>query len=146
MAEPGDTVVDDRARRVRRAFGIANVVAAAVALFGVFVALPTRWMPVDAGSLVVGALLAASGAGLIANKPWASKVARAASFAVLAVGLAFVALLAMTASYLSGIYGPVGRGGAVILVLVAALALPYLVILPAAQLVWLGPREKREAK
>jgi hypothetical protein len=33
----------------------------------------------------------------------------------------------------------------VILVLVAALALPYLVALPASQLLWLGPTS-REAK
>jgi hypothetical protein len=53
--------------------------------------------------------------------------------------------LALTASYLSGVYGPVGRGGAVILTLSAALALPYLVLLPVAQLVWLGPRAPRAA-
>jgi hypothetical protein len=50
-----------------------------------------------------------------------------------------VATLAITASFLSGIYGPVGRGGALILALAAALALPYLIVLPSAQLVWLGP-------
>jgi hypothetical protein len=56
-----------------------------------------------------------------------------------------VATLALTASYLSGIYGPVGKGGALILVLVAALALPYLVVLPASQLVWLRG-ERRDGK
>jgi hypothetical protein len=132
--------------RIARAFGVANLIAAAVALFGVFVALPARWWPVDAGALVVGALLAASGVGLVAKKAWADRAARWAAAAVLAMGLAFVAILAVTASYLSGIYGPVGRGGAVILVLVAALALPYLVVLPLAQLVWLGPRVKKSAK
>jgi hypothetical protein len=48
-----------------------------------------------------------------------------------------VTVLAVTASWLSGVYGPVGAGGAVVLVLVAALALPYLVVLPVVQLVWL---------
>jgi hypothetical protein len=39
----------------------------------------------------------------------------------------------------------VGRGGALLLVLVAALVVPYLLLLPAAQLLWIGPRDK-EAK
>ena len=55
----------------------------------------------------------------------------------LALGLALVTVLAVTASWLSGVYGPVGAGGAVVLVLVAALALPYLVVLPVVRLVWL---------
>jgi len=44
----------------------------------------------------------------------------------------------MSASYLAGIYGPIGRGGAIIFVLVLALAIPYLVAIPALELVWLG--------
>ena len=50
------------------------------------------------------------------------------------LGLLLVGALAISASFLMGIYGPVGRGGAVILVLVAALAVPYLVVAPALQL------------
>jgi hypothetical protein len=37
----------------------------------------------------------------------------------------------------------VGRGGAIILVLVAALAIPYLVVLPLVQLVWFVRRPER---
>ena len=75
--------------------------------------------------------------------PWAERVARLASFVTLALGLALVTALVVAASYLSGIYGAVGRGGAVILVLVSALALPYLVALPVSQLLWLGPSPLR---
>jgi hypothetical protein len=63
--------------------------------------------------------------------------------AALALGLLVVSLLAMTAGWLSGVYGPVGKGGAVVLVLVAALALPYVIVLPSAELVWL--RARRDA-
>jgi hypothetical protein len=126
--------------RAMKAFGIGNVVAALVVVIGVFQGLPARYWPVDVAAVALSALLASSGAGLLLRAKWASRVARAAAYVVLAVGLAFVATLALTASYLSGIYGPVGKGGAIILVLVAALALPYLVVLPASQLVWLGPR------
>jgi hypothetical protein len=60
--------------------------------------------------------------------------------ASLVLGLLLVTTLALTASYLSGIYGAVGRGGAMILGLIAALALPYLVAIPLAQLGWLARR------
>ena len=56
--------------------------------------------------------------------------------------VAFVAILAWTASYLFGVYGPIGKGGAVIYLFVLALALPYLVAVPALRLVWVGPRER----
>jgi hypothetical protein len=124
------------------AFGIGDLVAALVVVFGVFVALPARYFPVDAGAIVVAASLAAAGIGLLTRRTWGEMGARIASIFVLAIGLVLIATLALTASYLSGIYGPVGKGGAIILVLVAALALPYLVIFPCAQLIWLGPRKK----
>jgi len=63
-----------------------------------------------------------------------------ASTVSLVLGLLLITTLALTASYLSGIYGPVGRGGALILSLLAATALPYLVALPVAQLAWLRRR------
>jgi hypothetical protein len=134
----------EASERAQIGFGIANGIATLLLAAGVFAGLPARFWPVDVGAAALTALLAASGAGLLLRASWAARVARAAALVALAVGLVLVATLALTASYLSGIYGPVGRGGAFILVLVAALALPYLVILPAAQLVWLGPRGKGE--
>lgn len=127
-------------RRPSMAFGAVNLMVAALIMVGVFRALPSRWWPVDTVAVILVALLAAAGIGLIRRTPWAARVARVASFVVLGVGLVLVAVLALTASYLSAIYGPVGRGGALILSLVAALVLPYLVAVPAWQLVWLGAK------
>ena len=115
--------------------GAIDLATALLLLGGVWGVLPARWWPVDVGASVLGALLLASGAGLLAGAPWARRVGLVAGAAALVLGLALVTTLALTASYLAGLYGPVGRGGAVILALVAALALPYLVIFPAAQLV-----------
>jgi hypothetical protein len=125
-------------RRSAVVFGVIDLITAALVVLGVFVGLPDRWWPVDAGSAGIAVLMVAAGGGLIAGAPWASSAARAASGVALAVGLSTVALLALAASYLRGIYGPVGSGGAVIMVLVAGLVLPYMVALPAVQLVWLG--------
>jgi hypothetical protein len=124
---------------IPRIFGSIDLVAALVVLLGVFVGLPARWWVVDVPAIGVATLLAGAGVGLVGGFAWGERAARLASMVTLALGLVLVATLAMTASYLSGVYGAVGRGGAVILTLVAALALPYLVALPASQLLWLGP-------
>jgi hypothetical protein len=126
-------------RRAALVFGIANLVTSGVVVLGVFVGLPARWAPVDAAAAALAALELAGGVGLIMAAPWAARLARAACAVALALGLGLVSTLALTASWLSGVYGPVGFGGAVVLSMVAVLALPYLVVLPAVQLVWLGP-------
>jgi hypothetical protein len=124
-------------RRAALVFGIADLVTAAVLVIGVFVGLPSRWAPVDATAILLTGAQVAAGVGLLASKSWAPRVARVASALALALGLALITVVAVTASWLSGVYGPVGAGGAVVLVLVAALALPYLVVMPVVQLVWL---------
>jgi hypothetical protein len=134
-----------RSPLLTRIFGAFDLLAAAIVAFGVFAGLPVRWWVVDVPAVLAIALLGAAGVGLLAKKPWSERVARIASMVVLGIGLVLVATLAITASYLGGIYGPVGKGGGVILTLVAALALPYLVAFPAAQLLWLGPRRAPEA-
>ena len=125
----------------RTFFGVIDLRAALLVAFGVFIALPARWWPVDAGAVAVSLLLAAAGIAILTRQPWAARVVRIASLVVLALGLLLIAALSLSVSYLSGVYGSVGRGGAIILVLVAALALPYLVILPVAQLLWIGARD-----
>jgi hypothetical protein len=134
---------DDSRTGVGRAwavgFGSVDILSAVVVYVAVFEGLPARYFPIDAAAAVVIFLLAVAGVGLVANKPWGPMVARVASAVTLALGLALVTTLAVTVSYLSGIYGPVGRGGALIMGLAAALGIPYVVVLPAAQLVWLGP-------
>jgi hypothetical protein len=124
---------------VRRVFAGLDLVAALLLVIGVFVGLPARWWPIDTGAAIVAALLSASGIGLLRRAPWSTKVARIAAFVALGAGLLLTTMLLVTASYLGGIYGAVGKGGAVIMLLVVAMVLPYLVLFPAAQLLWLGP-------
>jgi hypothetical protein len=124
---------------VRRVFAGFDLASAALLGVGVFVGLPARWWPIDTSAGVVVLLLVASGVGLLAQKPWSTRVARLAALVALAFGLVLTTMLLVTASYLGGIYGAVGKGGAVIMLLVVAMVLPYLVFFPAAQLLWLGP-------
>lgn len=149
--------------RAALVFGIADFVTAALIVFGVFVALPARWWPVDSvAAALAGLKLASSSTLLVAtagaarqgartwgHSPvdrWARHLASAAAAAALAVGLCLVTALAVTASWLSGVYGSVGRGGAVVLALVAALTLPYLVVLPAVELLWFVPKSHGDAR
>jgi hypothetical protein len=111
-------------------FGVADLLTGAVVGLGVFVAA------------LLTALELAAGVALVARAPWAERLARVACALALSLGLFTVSVLAVTASWLSGVYGPVGRGGSIVLVLVALLALPYVVVLPAVQLVWLRPRRR----
>jgi hypothetical protein len=132
-------------RRAALVFGIANMLTAVLVTLGVFGGLPSRWWPVDAAAAVLSLLELVSGAALLLHAPVAVRLARVACAVALALGLFTVSLAAMTATWLSGVYGPVGKGGAIVLLLVAALALPYLVVLPVVQLVWLRPRAPRGA-
>jgi hypothetical protein len=133
-------------RRAAFVFGTSDLVTAALIGTGVFVALPARWAPVDAVAGVLTALQLVSCAALWVGTPWAARFASLTATAALVVGLALVTTLAWTASWLSGVYGSVGRGGSIILVLVAALALPYLVVLPLVKLFWLAPVGRRRVE
>ena len=79
----------------------------------------------------------AVGLALMHNVSWAARAARAVLWAELVLGTLTATLLASAAAQLAGSYGPVGAGGALLLVTIAVLVLPYLVIFPALQLQWL---------
>jgi len=131
--------------RASLVFGVADLLTAALVTVGVFMGLPARWAPVDVTASVLIVMKLASGVLLVARAHWAPRMATLGAALALALGLALVTSLALTASWLSGVYGPVGRGGALLLTLVAALALPYLVVLPVVQLVWLRSSAFRAA-
>lgn len=122
--------------------GASNLLVAALLLGGIWAALPMRWWPVDVVGTGLGLALGVSGVGLVRGTSWASKLAKGTALASLAIGLVLTTTLAMTIGQLSGLYGPVGVGGALILAVVFALVLPYLVVLPAAQVYLLTPRDE----
>ncbi|HLK37799.1 MAG TPA: hypothetical protein VKU41_13655 [Polyangiaceae bacterium] len=126
-------------RRAAIVFGTAHLLTGLLVAGGVFFGLPARWAPVDVSAVAVIALEATAGAGLLRATDWAERIARVTCVVALALGLGLVTVLSVTAAWLSGIYGPVGFGGAMVLSLVAALALPYLVVVPVVELVWLRP-------
>ena len=126
--------------RGRIGFGVANLTLAIAIALGVFRLLPARWWPVDGGAVLLVALYATSGVALLADRSFARRLTRVAAGVGLAVGLALFATLVITAFWLKGVYSQTGATGAIVFGLVALLVLPYLVVLPAVELVWVGKR------
>lgn len=135
--------IEERDRRARIGFGVTNVIVAVAIAGCVYRLLPTRWWVVDGGAAIISALLLASGITLLRTMPIAERLTRIAAAIVLALGLALVTAMFATAGWLSGVYGQVGAGGAIVFALVTVLVLPYVVVLPVAELAWLGPPPKK---
>jgi hypothetical protein len=123
--------------RVGVTFGVLNAVVGLLLLTAVFVVVRTRFLLLDLPVVVVAALDLASAVGLLLRARWALRVLRVAAFAAFGFGLALVAALVLTLAFLRGIHGDMGLVGTAISALIIALAVPYVVALPALQLLWL---------
>lgn len=135
--------MDEKKSAPHPVLGGLNLIVGLLTLGGIWVALPTRWWPVDVFGTLLGALLALAGVGLFARRAWGRMLGVAASGLTLLAGMVVTATLALTAGELSGLYGPVGMGGALILALVFITFIPYFVVFPAAALYFLvGPDER----
>jgi len=114
-----------------------QLLVSVLVLGGVWLGLPARWLWVDVPATLLGGGASVAGVALLCRWPWAPAFVRVQLWAELVLGTLCVSLLAMAAAQLAGSYGPVGGGGALLLVTIAALVLPYLVVFPALQLRWL---------
>ncbi|MET0389220.1 MAG: hypothetical protein ABW321_24825 [Polyangiales bacterium] len=104
---------------------------------GVFIGLPARWAWVDVPAVLIALAASVSAFGLLRRAAWGLRVATWVLWAELVLGSLTVTLLAVAAAQLAGSYGPVGGGGAVLLVTIALLVTPYFLVFPALQLAWL---------
>lgn len=114
-----------------------QLAVASLLMIGIWAGLPARYLLVDAIGTGVALLQAFAGVALLSSVAWALSLARVASWAALVIGATAATLLSLSAAQLAGMYGPVGSGGALLLGTIALLVLPYLVGLPAVQLVLL---------
>lgn len=127
-------------RGIRIGLGTLDVALGLGLAFCIWQFLPARWWVLDWSGSSLAVLLVASGVGLCSGKLWAHRLAQLTAWLLLLAGLVFCTLLVWTASYLSGVYGNVGRGGAALFSVAAVVAVPYLVIFPAAHLWMLQKR------
>ena len=120
-----------------RVAAVAQVLLGALLLFAVWKLLPARWAPVDVLGTGLAAACLFGGGSLLAGARVGLRAARVVSMLTLGLGLVTTSALCMTVGHLVGSYGPVGQGGAVLMVVIALLVVPYLVLLPLLQLAWL---------
>lgn len=113
----------------------SQLLLAVLLVVGVWVGLPARWLWIDLPLSVLALACVAIGAGLLMGKAWAPRAVRVLLWCELVVGTLIVSLLGLSIGQLAGSYGPVGAGGAVLMGTIAALIVPYLVVLPALLLV-----------
>lgn len=125
---------------VHRVFSALHVLTAVLVALGVFVGLPQRWLPVDLFALLV--VMSSLFAAWSVRRADFDRWTRVVCAAQLVVGGAVLIALASGAAFLAGIYGPLGRGGMLIFILVMALVAPYLCAVPTAELVWLRRRSR----
>lgn len=114
-----------------------QLLVALLVLGGVWLGLPARWLWVDLPATLLALACLVAAFALYRGTSWARSFTRSLLWVELVVGTLTVSLLALSAAQLAGSYGPVGAGGALLLVTIAALVVPYLVVFPALQLKWL---------
>jgi hypothetical protein len=124
-----------------RVLAASQLGMAGLLLTGIWAALPARWWPVDVIGSSLAAIYALAAVGVLLGQGWGRLLSHIAAWVALLVGAATVTALALVVSHLSGLYGPVGAGGALLMGTIAALVLPYLVGLPVLQLGWLSSRD-----
>jgi hypothetical protein len=125
------------------AFAVGNALLAIVMLAGVFGGLGMRWWVVDVPSVCVAALLLLSSFGLARTTRWAAAALRACAILELVVGLLALAALGVSAAYLGSVHGELGRSGQMTFILGITLLLPYLIVYPSVQLLWLHRRKQQ---
>ena len=127
-------------RRVAIAVACVQLSLSLLIAGGVWLGLPARWVWVDVPATTLACCAFVAGVALLKRTRWALPFSRAVLWAQLVIGTLTASLLATAAAQLAGSYGPVGAGGALLLITIALLVLPYLVVFPALQLQWLRER------
>jgi hypothetical protein len=117
-----------------RTYGILDVGLAGLYAWMGLALVPSRSTAFNVALAAVVALLLASGLSLLAGARWARRLGIVAAAALLAFAAVVISGLTMSAAYVRGIYGPLGRGVAVLAVCAAALAVELFALAPLFQL------------
>ena len=125
--------------RVRIAFGVANALVALIFFVGVVLIQPRYWV-VDLPATLLALVELTSAVALLAKMPWALRALSVAAWATFALGLLLVGMIVLTMVFLRTIHGEDSMVATLVSGLVIALIVPYTLILPTVQLLWLKRR------
>lgn len=118
-------------------FCVGNSMIAVAILLLVFFALPVRWWPVDLPAIALATLLGLSAFALATRTPWQRILLKISALICLLVGMLVVAAASLSVAFLSGTHGDLGKNGMLIMAVAIGLIVPYLIIYPCAQLLWI---------
>jgi hypothetical protein len=123
--------------RVRIVFAVLNVLVAAILLVGVFGLIRPRFWAIDLPAALLAAVELVSAVALFLRMPWALRALGVAAWVTFAGGLLLVGLIVLTMVFLRSVHGEDGLVAAAVSGLILALIVPYTLVLPAVQLLWL---------
>jgi cellulose synthase/poly-beta-1,6-N-acetylglucosamine synthase-like glycosyltransferase len=130
---------------MRLTFAVLNLVSALVLLLGVFGVVEPRFWALDVPAAIIALALLVSAVGLVGRLPWALRALEVAAWVSFVLGLTIVSLIVITIVFLRGIHGDYGYGALLVSGLIVALLVPYTVVLPALELLWLK-RQRAESR
>ncbi|HYQ03533.1 MAG TPA: hypothetical protein VER96_32895 [Polyangiaceae bacterium] len=122
---------------MRLTFGVLNALSALVLLVGVFGVVQPRFWALDVPLATIALLELVSAVGLLAKLKWALRALTVSAWVSFVLGLLVVSLILLTMVFLRGIHGDFGVAGLAISGLIIALLVPYTVLLPGLELLWL---------
>ena len=96
-----------------------------------------RWWLVDGAAVLAATALFTAAVALAVNARWHAVVARIGVATVLVLGLLTMGVVVLGAATMRGVTGSVGARGVLLFAATVALLLPYVVVFPAVQLIWL---------
>jgi len=126
---------------VRLLFAVSNALVALILLVGVFGLIQPRFWALDVPAGVLASIELVSALALFARLPWALRALALAAWITFVGGLLLVGLVVLTMVFLRSIHGEDGFVATAVSGLVLLLLVPYTLLLPILQLLWL----KRQA-
>lgn len=143
-ADAGRSTGGTRGTRERRPYIYAGFDFGFAALYAVLLSqVPTRHGLHGAILWSTVAAVVLAGAGMVVKNRWGWRLAVAGCGALLLVTVALLLLVLLSASFLSGVYGSMGQGAAMMALLAGALIVEVCGLLPAFQLKFLMTRAGR---
>jgi hypothetical protein len=126
--------------RVRVTFAVLNTLVSLILLVGVFGLIQPRFWVVDVPAALLAIVELVSAVALFARLPWALRALSVSAWVTFAGGLLLVGLIVLTMVFLRSVHGEDGLVATAVSGLVLALLVPYTLLLPALQLLWLKQR------
>ena len=131
--------------RVQLTFGVWNALTATILLVALFLIVQPRFWAFDVPLCLSALVQLTSAAGLLAKRGWALRALSVSAWLSFGLGLFVISSIVVSMVFLRSIHGDYGVAALAVSGLIVALLVPYLLVLPALQLLWLKARQSTAA-